>query len=159
MSDEAPPKPEAAKKDKPSKLVLLLLVLNLGGTGFGVFKILTTPHTAAAAPAHPSPPGNEVGPTHELEPFVVNLDETGQSRYLKVTMQLELASADVSKKITKSQQLIRDAILSHLSGLKLADTLGVSAKEKLRADVIAKLDGILGPGQVRRVFFHEFVVQ
>jgi flagellar FliL protein len=74
-------------------------------------------------------------------------------------MQLELASADVSKKITKSQQLIRDAILSHLSGLKLADTLGVSAKEKLRADVIAKLDGILGPGQVRRVFFQEFVVQ
>ena len=159
MSD-APPKPETPKT-KPSKLVLALLVLNLGATGFVTFKIITTtPHAAAAAtPPAPALPGSEVGPVHSLDPFVVNLDETGQSRYLKVTMQLELTSKDVVSKITKSQQVIRDAILSHLSGLKLADTLGVAAKDKLRGEVMGKLEAILGPGKIRRLFFQEFVVQ
>lgn len=162
MSD-APPKPEtppAGAASKPPKLILALLVLNLGGTGFATFKILTAkPAAAAAHHEAPAPLTSEVGPTHALDPFVVNLDEAGQSRYLKVTMNLEVADKSVIGKIQKSQQLIRDAILSHLSGLKLADTLGVAAKEKLRTDVIAKIDGILGAGKVRRVFFQEFVVQ
>lgn len=160
MSD-APPKPEtpATPGAKPPKIILALLVLNLGATGFATFKILTAKPAAAAKHEAPPPPTSEVGPTLSLDPFVVNLDEAGQSRYLKVTMMLEVSSKDVIAKITKSQQLVRDAILSHLSGLKLADTLGVAAKEKLRNDVIAKIDGILGPGRVRRVFFQEFVVQ
>ena len=163
MSD-APPKPEtpaAGSKVKPSKLILALLVMNLGATGFATFKILTAkPAEAAGATHEPPPPAvSEVGPTHSLDPFVVNLDEAGQSRYLKVTMMLEVSTKDVIGKITKSQQLVRDAILSHLSGLKLSDTLGVAAKEKLRADVITKIDGILGAGKIRRVFFQEFVVQ
>jgi flagellar protein FliL len=162
MSD-APPKPETPAapggKVKPSKLILGLLVLNLGATGFATFKILTAKPAQAAKHEAPPPPTSEVGPTLSLDPFVVNLDESGQSRYLKVTMMLEVSSKDVIGKITKGQQLIRDAILSHLSGLKLSDTLGVAAKEKLRNDVIAKIDAILGPGKVRRVFFQEFVVQ
>jgi flagellar protein FliL len=162
MSD-APPKPEtpaaAGPKVKPSKLILALLVLNLGATGFATFKTLTAKPAQAAKHEVPPPSTSEVGPTLSLDPFVVNLDEAGQSRYLKVTMMLEVSSKDVIVKITKGQQLIRDAILSHLSGLKLADTLGVAAKEKLRNDVIAKIDTILGPGKVRRVFFQEFVVQ
>ena len=92
MSD-APPKPEtpAAPGAKPPKIVLALLVLNLGGTGFATFKILTA-KPAAAAQHHeaPAPLTSEVGPTHALDPFVVNLDEAGQSRYLKVTMNLEV---------------------------------------------------------------------
>jgi flagellar FliL protein len=163
MSD-APPKPEtpaaAGNTVKPSKLILALLVLNLGATGFATFKILTAKPAQAAAKHEPPPPStSEVGPTLSLDPFVVNLDEAGQSRYLKVTMMLEVSTKDVIVKITKGQQLVRDAILSHLSGLKLSDTLGVAAKEKLRIDVIAKIDAILGPGKVRRVFFQEFVVQ
>src|SRR5687767_4051987 len=130
MSD-APPKPEtpaAGPKVKPSKLILALLVLNLGATGFATFKILTAkPAQAAAKHEPPPPPTSEVGPTLSLDPFVVNLDEAGQSRYLKVTMMLEVSSKDVIGKITKGQQLVRDAILSHLSGLKLSDTLGVAA--------------------------------
>lgn len=158
MSDAPPPQPESPPANKPSKVVLALLVLNLGATGFATFKQLTA-KPAAAAPLPPTPPGNVVGPIHALDPFVVNLDEPGQSRYLKVTLQLELASADVGSAITKSQQLIRDAILTRLSGLKLADTLGVASKEKLRAEILTKLEELLGKGKITRLFFGEFVVQ
>lgn len=164
MSDE-PVKPAAAPPTaaKTSKVVLILLVLNLGASGFGTFKAVTA-KPAHAAPAHePKHETNEkievTGPVVALDPFVVNLDEPGNSRYLKVTFQLELIKADAQALIEKNKQVIRDAILSHLSGLKLADTLGVAAKDKLRSDVMKKLEGIVGEHKVRRTFIQEFVVQ
>lgn len=142
--------------------VLALLVLNLGASGFGVFKLLTTPHSAeAATPKVEQPVTNEiVGPVLALDPFVVNLDEAGNSRYLKLTLQLELIKgSDGEAAIEKSKQLIRDTILSHLSGLKLADCLGATAKDTLRTALMAKIDAVVGPNKVRRIFFQEFVVQ
>jgi flagellar FliL protein len=135
MSDEPViPKPPAAG-GKTSKVVLILLVLNLAASGFGT------------------------GPVTSFEPFVVNLDEPGTARYLKVTLQLELANPEAAESAEKSKQLVRDAILSHLSGLHVKDTLGAEAKEKIRTDVLAKVEKVLGPAKARRVFFQEFVVQ
>jgi flagellar FliL protein len=167
MSDEPPAtKPAAGPSAKPSKGVLGLLVLNLGGTGFVAFKLLTAQPAEAAAP-HPAPTetGSEVtGPVVALDPFVVNLDEPGTPRYLKVTLELELVgghdgAAAGEQALVKSKQLIRDAILSHLSGLHVKDTLGAEAKDKIRTDLLAKLTKLLGPGKVRRMFFQDFVVQ
>lgn len=160
MSDQ-PAKPAEPGSSKPSKIILALLVLNLGASGFGTFKLLTV-KPAQATPAHPPPPPSTtevVGPVIALDPFVVNLDEPGTSRYLKVTLQLELINAEAEAAINKSKQLLRDTILSHLSGLKLADTLGAAAKDKLRTDVMAKFEKMVGPNKVRRLFFQEFVVQ
>jgi flagellar basal body-associated protein FliL len=163
MSDE-PVKPAAAPPTgaKTSKIVLILLVLNLGASGFGTFKAVT------AKPAHEAPHEEKhetndkievTGPVIALDPFVVNLDEAGQSRYLKVTFQIELVKPEAQALVEKNKQVIRDAVLSYLSGLKLADTLGVPAKDKLRTDVMKKLEEIVGEHQVRRLFFQEFVVQ
>lgn len=164
MSDE-PVKPAAAAPPvaKTSKVVLILLVLNLGASGFGTFKAVTA--KPAHAPAHEEDKHetNEkievTGPVIALDPFVVNLDEPGTSRYLKVTFQLELVKPEAAALIEKNKQVIRDAILSHLSGLKLADTLGARAKDRLRSDVMDKLIEIVGEHKVRRMFIQEFVVQ
>ncbi|MFN0249722.1 MAG: flagellar basal body-associated protein FliL [Kofleriaceae bacterium] len=164
MSDE-PVKPAAAPPTgaKTSKVVLILLVLNLGASGFGTFKAITAKPAHAAAPAEKKHETNEkievTGPVIALDPFVVNLDEPGQSRYLKVTFQLELVKADAEVVIEKNKQVVRDSILSYLSGLKLADTLGVAAKDKMRTDVMKRLEEIVGDHKVRRMFIQEFVVQ
>lgn len=163
MSDEPPlKKAEAAPAAKSSKAVLGLLLINLGVTGFTAFKLMTAHPAEAAGPKHaapPPPPTTEIsGPVVELDPFVVNLDEPGTSRYLKVTLVLELLPKS-EETITKSKQLIRDMVLSHLSGLHLKDTLGAEAKDKLRTDLMAKISKLLGPDKVRRMFFQDFVVQ
>jgi len=163
MSDEPAKPPETTPKgSKLPKVMLALLVLNLGASGFTTFKVVTAPPAAAAA-AHEkpaAPPSSEiVGPVFALDPFVVNLDEPGNARYLKISLQLELVDSKVEEAITKSKQLIRDTILSHLSGLKLSDTLGAAAKDKLRADITKKLEAMLGANKVRRIFFGDFVVQ
>lgn len=163
MSEE-PVKPAAAAPSgsKTSKFVVALLVMNLGASGFSTFKLATAEPAAHAAPTEEpaAPSTTEVtGPVISLAPFVVNLDEPGQSRYLKVTLQFELIKNEAEAVIEKNKQVIRDAILSHLSGLKLADTLGTAAKDKLRADILKKTEEIVGEQKVRRMFFQEFVVQ
>ena len=164
MSDEAAPlKPAEAPAPRSSKAVLGLLVLNLGASGFAVFKLLTAHPAQAAAPpvAHHvvEVSSTEItGPVVELPAFVVNLDEPGTSRYLKITLQLELfPGADHA--LEKSKQLLRDTILSHLSGLHIKDTLGAEAKERIRTDLMAKISKMIGNDKVRRMFFQDFVVQ
>ncbi|HEV7556646.1 MAG TPA: flagellar basal body-associated FliL family protein [Kofleriaceae bacterium] len=168
MSDEPAPKPPEAPKAKTPKAILLLLVMNLGATGFGVFKLMTAqPAEAATHEKKEAVSATEVtGPVMALDPsFVVNLDEPGvggsafTARYLKCSIQLELADAEAEHAIEKSKQLIRDAILSHLSGLHIKDTLGAEGKDHIRTELMAKIDKILGPGKVKRMFFQEFVVQ
>lgn len=164
MSDEPPPPLTKAADPGPrtSKAVLGLLLGNLGATGFVVFKLLTGPQAEAAAPHGAAAKAVETaevtGPVVALDPFVVNLDEPGTSRYLKVTLELELMP-EAEQAVTKSRQLVRDAILSHLSGLHVKDTLGAEAKDRIRGDLMASLVKLLGPEKVRRMFFQDFVVQ
>jgi len=165
MSDEEPPPTDAAPAAgppaaKPNKAMLGLLVLNLAGTGLVAFKLLTA-HPAEAGVAHAAAPPHVVetrGPIVALDPFVVNLDEPGTSRYLKATLQLELAPK-AEDELAKAKELVRDAVLSYLSGLHLKDTLGAEAKEKIRKDLLERLSKLLGPDKVRRLFFQDFVVQ
>ncbi len=162
MSDEPAKKAEpVGSKPSTPKLVLLLLALNLGASGFTTFKVVTA-STAEAGAAHEvaHPTTTEiVGPVVALDTFVVNLDEPGSSRYLKLTLQMELFSADAAPVFERSKQLMRDSILSHLSGLHLTDTLGAAAKDKIRTELMSKVEKITGPDKVRRMFFQEFVVQ
>lgn len=164
MSDEPPPpttKPDGAAKAGPSKAMLGLLVLNLLATGFVAFKVLTVEPAAAATGEHKAPElstSEVTGPVVALDPFVVNLDEPGTSRYLKITLELELPPHG-EEALVKSKQLVRDTILSHLSGLHVKDTLGAEAKDKIRTDLMTKLSRLLGPDRVRRMFFVDFVVQ
>ena len=160
--DEEPPpiQPVVSPAAKPSKAMLGLLVLNLGATGFVAFKLLTAqPAEAAAAPAHVAAATSEVvGPVIALEPFVVNLDEPGTSRYLKCSLRLEIAPK-TEEALNTSKELVRDVILSYLSGLHIKDTLGAEAKDKIRQDLITKITKLVGPEKVRRLFFADFVVQ
>jgi flagellar FliL protein len=167
MSEEAPPLNKAVETPtaKPSKAVLGLLVFNLLATAFVAFKVATAPAPAAsgagageAKHAEADPSAEVTGLVVDLDPFIVNLDEPGTSRYLKITLELELMPKIAEEAIVKNKQLIRDTVLSHLSGLHVKDTLGAEAKEKIRTDLMAKLTKLM-PDKIRRMFFQEFVVQ
>ena len=167
MSDSAEEAPaEEAKPKAPkggtSPIVMALLVLNLGASGFGVFKLMTAPPAAAATmPApHEEKPAKEItGPVIALEPFVVNLDEPGNARYLKMTVQLELVNEHDGEVIEKSKQVIRDEVLSYLSGLHVKDTLGATAKDTIREELMKRMQAVVGEHKIRRMFFQEFMVQ
>ena len=53
----------------------------------------------------------ETGAIADLDPFIVNLADSPEVRYLKVTMKLELTNASAADEITARTPQIRDAIL------------------------------------------------
>ncbi len=166
MSDDndetASAEPAAPPGPKPPKVVLGLLGANLALSGFILFKVLgaSTPHGIPAAHAAPESTHREVtGPLVALEPFVVNLNEPGSPRYLKIQIQAEVRDAADVKVFDKSKTIVHDDILGYLSGLRVAETLGADNKDRIRTDLARLMGKVIGEDRVRRIVFAEFVVQ
>ena len=139
------------------KLTFLLVVINLGGTGYAAFR-KPEPVIVQAAPA--PPPMNEPGPMADLDPFIVNLNEPESPRYLKTKFAVELKNEDSKALFERSKPAIRDGVLRYLSSLTVADTLGADSKRNIREAVLAVVREQMGDkDQVRGVYFSEFVVQ
>jgi flagellar FliL protein len=156
MSDPAKPVKEK-KGGSGSVLTLLLVVLNLGATGFVAFKTLKPPHVVVEQT--PAAPKDESGVVAALEPFVVNLNEVGSSRYLKASFEVEVAGKGAADELEHQKRAVRDDVLRYLSGLTVQDTQGETGKSKIQEAIIARIDKQLGGGKVKRLFFTEFVVQ
>ncbi|MBP6627799.1 MAG: flagellar basal body-associated FliL family protein [Kofleriaceae bacterium] len=159
---EAPATPPGPK---PPKVVLGLLAVNLLATAFVAFKVATAKPAKAAGHGADGPPAvvmakDEIkGPVVALDPFVVNLNESDQARYAKISIEVELGGKEAVRALEKGKQLVRDNVMTYLSGLRVADTLGSDNRRKIREDLIASITEVLGEGRVRRMFFTEFVVQ
>lgn len=165
MSDEETPPAEAAgpPAPKPPKIILGLLGVNLALSGLVAFKTMTA-HPAHAAEAHkeaaPVATSRELtGALVALEPFVVNLDEEGNPRYLKVGIQAEVREESDVKILEKNKTIIHDDVLGYLSGLKVSETLGAANKDHIRAELVERMGKVVGEDRVRRIVFTEFVVQ
>ncbi len=162
---EAPPK----KKGFMKLIVLLLLaVLALGGgAGFAAWKFSLWPFTQLGMvdkkiekpKEQAKKDGNEMGPLKPLDTFIVNLVGDKGERYLKVTMNMELDDPKTLDEVTKKEPQLRDAVIILLSSKAFADVMGSEGKEKLKKEILARINSFIGTGRVRRVFFTEFVIQ
>jgi flagellar basal body-associated protein FliL len=165
MSDDAEDAPVKSKGG--SKLVLIILVLNLLGVGaLAAFVVLgqKTGAAHAAEPAeHAEPEAEAVGPILPLESLVVNLQGTSEtpesSRYLKVTVQLEATSEETKGVVEKSLVPIRSRLLVLFSGLTLPNVVAPGAVASLQTRCKDIVNEVLGARRVKNVFFTEFVVQ
>ncbi|GAB4302579.1 MAG: flagellar basal body-associated FliL family protein [Desulfuromonadia bacterium] len=94
-----------------------------------------------------------------FDPFIVNIYDGQELRYLRVKIELELASPDVRGELEMRQSAIKDAILTLLSTKTLHDIMDLKGKNQLREEVLASVNKIVPPGKIARVFFTDFVVQ
>ncbi|MCC2643398.1 MAG: fliL [Nitrospira sp.] len=162
----------------PMKMVIILvagtLVIGLG-VAFAMFKMLSGPHgETSAAESHAEKPGAQkdgeskegghagtaaTGAIADLDPFIVNLADAPEVRYLKVTMKLEVDSAGAVEDVKARTPQIRDTILVLLTSLDSATARSPQGKHKLRDDVTQRINGLLPKKSVKSAYFTEFVIQ
>jgi flagellar protein FliL len=179
-------KPSQPKASKATLLLGLLSVLNLGATGFVAANVAfgyteeeageeVAAEEHAEAPAegghgeskgghgggeeHAEEKGEDGGPIVPLDPFVVNLNEPGSSRYLKATFEIEMMNARSASELKASKRSVRDEIFRYLSSLSVSDTLGEQSKARIQREVFSRIEREVGRGEVKKLFFTEFVVQ
>lgn len=142
----------------------MVFMLGVGGGLFMMWNKLSELSIQSTANASTnSDPGNHpeqpLGPICPLETFIVNLADKGGNRYLRVTMDLELANPELQSEITKRMPQIRDSILMILPSKRFDDISSVEGKTELRDEILEKLNSLLTMGKITNIFFKEFVVQ
>lgn len=105
-----------------------------------------------------TPLPRSMGQVLPLPPVTVNISGQGGQRYLKLGMEVEV-NADVSAVLKEQTARIRDAIIMLLAGKTVDDITSPDGKVLLKAEVVARLNQILGAQRIIRVYFTDFVIQ
>jgi flagellar FliL protein len=153
---------EAPKKKKGGffKIVLLLLVAVAAGGGGAYFYFMK------AAPVHakeakPEPPPAPTG-IIPLEPFVVNLADTGATRFLRVTLSLVVQDEEQAKEMEEhaiEKARVRSAILELLAEQQSEALATPEGKEELKKALAERVAHASHELKVKDVLFSEFVIQ
>ena len=152
-------------------IVVLLVVLLIGG-GLAAFFLLGSDDEPAmaqqqneqSAPAKRKSSGRStqyltIGPMYPMSQFVVNLLSESGSKYLKVVLDIELDTPELSVEMDLKKSLIRDIIIRSLSSKTFEEVSTMKGKDRLKDEVVNKINDVLADGQVKNIFFTDFVVQ
>jgi len=107
------------------------------------------------------PQDDDVKKIIELPPFIVNLADTEQARYLRMTVSLGVDAGESASE--KPDQLfmtrVRNAILAVLSDKKSDEILSVEGKAKLRKELLEAAQAASENPEVKAIYITDFIVQ
>ena len=99
------------------------------------------------------------GTTYPLEPFIVNIYDGQEIRYLKLKCEFEIANSEVKGDLDAKVAPLRDAILILLTTKTMQEIQDLQGKNTLREQILGAVNKIIPPGKVTKVYFTDFVVQ
>ncbi len=175
MAEENEENAGEAKKSGSSGMIIiiiLLILLILVGGGVAAFFLLNDSGKVAPQPQArvnmSAPPRTvstrstnllTIGPMYPMKQFVVNLLSESGGRFLKVALDIELSDESLAAEIDKKKPAVRDIIIRTLSSKTFEEVSTMKGKERLKDEMVQKINQILADGQVMNVFFTDFVVQ
>ncbi len=168
-----------AKSKLPTIIIALLLFVVMGGGGFAFYKLVwpgpgraaakerLAKEAAAKKEAAGEKPGNseasggdgDVTQVIELQPFIVNLADKGESRYLRMTISLGIAEASEGKVDPLYTTKIRNAILATISTRTSEEILSVEGKAELRKDMLESARNAANKPEVLAIYITDFIIQ
>jgi len=101
----------------------------------------------------------KTGPVMELEPFLLNLADRDELRFLKVSIKLELDRPEEKTDFQNKVPAIRDALLVLLSSKESQLLRTVNGKKRIREEILTRANGVMSRGKVANVFFTDFIIQ
>ena len=97
---------------------------------------------------------------HELPTMLVNLNEAGKrASYLKISIKLELTNEQDVAAVTTIQPRIIDRFQVYLRELRVEDLEGSAGMQRLREELLNRVNKVAHPVKVRDVLFAELLVQ
>jgi len=114
----------------------------------------------APAKAEGGAPGAAAGANiFPLDPFIVNIYDGQELRYLKVKVEMEMSGVGVKAELEGRLAPIKDSILVLLSTKTLQDIQDLQGKNQLKEEILAAVNKNIPPGKVTKIYFTDFVVQ
>lgn len=175
QADQNAQQAEAAPKKKKTLLFViigLVVVLLLGGAG-AYFFFFAKPHddqlNAETAQEHKTEKkaSSSKGKKHEeekpgfmlpMDAFVVNLADPQAKHYIKVTITLELKDEKAKAEAEHVMPRLKNDIIMLLSSKTMEDVIPLEGKTRLRDEVAARAQAVLGDN-LKDVYFVQLVIQ
>lgn len=176
-------KEETKEKKGGSKKIVLIIVIALSfiillvlGVVVGLMLSSHPSEDTAATEAHkqptaktqPAPKPNtsgrysdfmNIGVMYPMDQFVVNLLSESGSRYLKTSLDLELSIETLTPEMDKKKSIIRDIVIRSLSSKTIEEISTTKGKERLKDEIVSKINEILTDGYVKNIYFTDFIIQ
>ncbi|RLC30710.1 MAG: flagellar basal body protein FliL [Deltaproteobacteria bacterium] len=160
---------EEKQGSETKKLLLIIIIisvvfLSIMGAGFYILWNRVSPPDPQIAQEESKikeveKAKSEIRPIYSLDTFIVNLADRGATRYLRVTMDLELSSDETKAEIENRLPQIRDTILTIVPAKSSKEITTIEGKKALRDEIMDKLNSFLKDGSVTNIYFTEFVIQ
>lgn len=170
--------PVAVSAGIPMKMVIIIVVgtLVLGiGAAFAIFKMTSGGHGGDEAKTEASEPKAEShgesghkgegkavvakGVMFDVDPFIVNLADAQEVKYLKLTVKLEMDNQEGADALTERIPQVRDTILVLLTSKESSSIRTTQGKFQLRDEITQRVNSLLPKPAVHTVYFTDFVVQ
>lgn len=175
----APAAPVAAPAPKGSKLLPIVLIVNVLLVAAVLAVVLLRPMGGGA---HATPAASEKGekessehgegdekkedgahpkhgPTVALGDFVIHLRNPEADRYARMSFSVEVSAEPDKEKVTAALPVIRDTFIGLLSDRTLEELRGSAGLTKTKEELLKALDGAAPGMNVKAVYITDFVVQ
>ncbi|HEY4135716.1 MAG TPA: flagellar basal body-associated FliL family protein [Alphaproteobacteria bacterium] len=144
-------------------VVAALLVLGAIGAGLvfsGLFNPFAKKEADEAAKAESSLPPPKAAVFLDLPDLLVNLNSSNRrTNFLKISISLEVGSAEDVQKLQALMPRIVDSFQVYLRELRLEDLRGSAGMYRLREDLLRRINEAARPVKVNDVLFKELLVQ
>jgi flagellar FliL protein len=160
MSDKAEKADEAPKGKSKSKLMMIIAAVAVLGGGAGAYAFFFNKPAEEHAEEEKEP--EEPRGLVAFDPFVVNLADPGGQRFLRVTVQLVVGSAEQAKEIEETKVMLmqaRSAMLDLLTQQTADGLVTPEGKAALRDAIKQHVTEALHEVEIVDVLFSDFVVQ
>lgn len=171
MADEQ--KPSGGGKGKIIAIIIVVFVLLIAGLVVAFMLLTQTPEENAQAAAGNSNAQQtqanvmgetnarylRIGPIFQLDQFIVNLLSQGGRRYLKINIGLEMTTANLENELNAKRALVRDIIIGILTSKSPEDISTTRGKDKMKEEIVQRLNENLVDGKIRNVFISDMAIQ
>jgi flagellar FliL protein len=154
-----PEKPPAGKKSMRKIVIIGVSALVILGAGtFGAIYFIGQFGSAKKA-ATVQAPRPIIGSMWSIDPFIVNLADNQGERYLKVVMQIEVTDPLITAQLDQLKPKLRDNVMDLLMAKTYAELMETGGKQRLRDEIVLRLNSFLPKGGIAKVYFTDFVIQ
>ncbi len=161
VAKEVEEKESAEKKDNKKRKPLLKIILILipvfvliGGAAF-LFLDIEVPFFDAGNGEDESPPSYQ----YSMKEFQVNLADPGTRRFLRMTIDLAYDDRGLTGEIENREPELRSEIIAILRGKYIEDLDEPGGMDALEDEILGKLNSMLNSGEVKAIYYKEFIFQ
>ncbi len=149
---------EKPKKKRKFSLIIIIAVVALAVGAAGTYFLLVK-GDADKKGTVTKDSKNAITVNFALEPFVVNLMDQSGSKYLKVSIQIELSDARLLESAKNKTPQVRDIIITLLTNKTSDELITPEGKLLLKDEIKQRINQILGDNSVVNVYLTDFVMQ